>query len=133
MILSIGLHSTQAASKRKHVFLRVVANGRMFYSERTINTTTVVAWLTYLIVMIFAKVSCAAEVEGFSTAFVTLPSDVFMAMNRAVVLSSTNLFNSACFADKVLFFGCFGHLQVSFALNLAAVVGLFAGVTLVES
>ena len=97
-----------------------------------INTTTVVAWLTYLIVMIFAKVSCATEVEGFSTTFVTLPSDVFMAMNRAVVLSSTNLFNGASFADKVLLYGCFGHLQVTFTLNLATVIGLFAGVTLVE-
>ena len=104
----------------------------MFDSKWAIDTAAVVARLTNIIMMIFAKVSCTAEVEGFSTAFVTLPSDVFMAVNRTVVLTSANLFNSASFADKVLLLRRFCHLKVTFTLNLAAVIRLLAGVTLVK-
>ena len=105
----------------------------MFDTERAINAAAVVTRLTSTVMMIFTKVSCATKIKGFSTAFVTLPSYIFMAMNWAVVLSSTHLFHSASFANKVLLFSRFCHLQVTFTLDLSAVIRLLARMTLVKS
>ena len=74
-----------------------------------------------------------AEIERLSTAPVTLPSDVFVAMLRAIIYTSANLLYSALFANQVLFLSCLCSLHVSFAVNLATVVGLLTGMTLVKS
>ena len=106
----------------------------MWDAERAIDTAAILSWAMHVhIVMVLAEVGCSeAEVERLSAALVAFPGDVLVAMLRAIVLTSTNLLNLACFADKILLLGSLSGLQVALTVDLAAVVRLAAAMTLVE-
>ena len=83
--------------------------------------------------MVLAEVGRSeAEVERLSAALVAFPGDVLVAMLRAVILTSTNLLDLACFADKVLLLGSLSGLQVALTVYHAAVVRLTTAMALVE-
>ena len=104
-------------------------------AKRAVDAATVLNGTAHVhIVMILAEVGRSeAEVEGLSAASVTLPGDVFVAVLGAVVLTSTNHFDLARFADEVLLLGGLSGLQVALAVDLATVVRLLAVMALVES
>ena len=74
-----------------------------------------------------------AEVERLSTALVTLPSDVFVAMLWAVIYTTTNPLNTTRLANQVLLPSRFCSLHVPLTVDLAAIVRLLTGMTLVKS
>ena len=84
----------------------------MWNAERAVYTAAVFSWSMHVhIVMVLAEVSGSeAEVESLSAALVAFPRDVLMAMLRAVVLTSADLLDLACFADKILLFGSLSSL-----------------------
>ena len=104
-------------------------------AKRAVYTAAVLSWPMHVhIVMVLAEIGGSeAEVESLSAALVTLPGDVLVAMLRAVVLTSANLLDLACLADKVLLFGSLSRLQVALAVNLPTVVRLTTAMALVES